>query len=131
MAKFFWFDSNGQKQGPITEQELRHLTSRGIITPETLLETDAGHKGLAGELHGCALKFNTAVEPSPFGTHSRRQSANLFSPTVVRVAVVLVIGGIIGTIVWTTMTGTTSDHGILDTIVSMFMSIREAVGGGR
>lgn len=53
--------SNGQKQGLITQQELKDLVGQGIITPETPLETDGGHKGKAGQVKGLFLE--PAVNP--------------------------------------------------------------------
>ena len=60
---YFYTDANGQKT-PVTEQQLQALINRGIITPETPLETDTGHTGLAGQIPG--LNFNTAAPP-PLG----------------------------------------------------------------
>lgn len=62
MANFFYTDANGQKQGPITDQQLKALAAKGIVTPNTPLETDSGHKGVAGQIPG--LQFNT-TSPSP------------------------------------------------------------------
>jgi len=63
MASFFYFDANGGKNGPYNEQQLQTLAAQGIITPSTPLETDGGHKGVAGQIPG--LKFNAAAQP-PF-----------------------------------------------------------------
>ena len=52
MAKFFLTDTNGNKQGPYNEQQLQSGIAKGIITPTTPLETDTGHKGLAGQIPG-------------------------------------------------------------------------------
>ena len=62
MATFFLTDKNGIKHS-FTEQQLQELATRGRITPNTPLETDTGHKGLAGQIPG--LTFNAAVQP-PF-----------------------------------------------------------------
>ena len=71
MAKFFLTDANGNKQGPYNEQQLQSGIAKGIITPTTPLESDTGHKGLAGQIPGL---FPTA--PSPFAqTVQSRQSA--------------------------------------------------------
>jgi len=59
MPNFFLTDSHGQKH-TLTEQQLQALAAQGTITPQTPLETDTGHKGLAGQIPG--LKFNA---PSP------------------------------------------------------------------
>lgn len=53
MPNFFvYIDANGQRQGPINNQQLRKLVTQGIITPQTQLETDSGHKGFAGQIKG-------------------------------------------------------------------------------
>ena len=63
MANYFYMDSDGIKQGPLNDQQLQTLATRGIIEPTTSLETDTGHTGLAGQIPG--LRFNTAA-PSAF-----------------------------------------------------------------
>ena len=52
MPNFFFTDATGKKQGPLNALQLKALAERGIITPTTLLETDTGHKGTAGQLRG-------------------------------------------------------------------------------
>ena len=49
---YFYIDANGQKQGPINDQQLQTLVARGIITPHTPMETDTGYKGMAGQIPG-------------------------------------------------------------------------------
>ncbi|GHT15793.1 hypothetical protein FACS1894170_13330 [Planctomycetales bacterium] len=61
MANFFYYDANGTKQGPIAPQELQNLVVQGIVTQETPLETDTGHKGKAGQIKG----LFPASQPSP------------------------------------------------------------------
>lgn len=63
MTSYFYFDSNGQKQGPVTEPQLKALAEQGVITPKTQIETDTGHKGFAEQIPW--LKFGTAVHGSP------------------------------------------------------------------
>jgi len=58
--KYFFTDSSGQKQGPVSLQQLQTLASEGLITPMTSLETGGGHKGVAGQIP--YLDFNS-VEP--------------------------------------------------------------------
>ena len=62
MTNFFYTDTSGQKQ-QINDQQLQALAAKGIITPTTLLETDSGHQGMAGQIPG--LNFSNAA-PSPF-----------------------------------------------------------------
>jgi len=61
MANFFLTDANGNKRGPYNEQQLQSGIAKGIITPTTPLETDTGHKGLAGQIPG----LFPAPQPSP------------------------------------------------------------------
>lgn len=63
MPNFFYTDATGNKQGPLTPQQLQALATRGTITPTTPLETDTGHKGLAGKVPG--LNWET-VTSTPF-----------------------------------------------------------------
>ena len=52
MANFFYYDTTGQKFGPVNEAQLKALAMRGIINPQTPMETDTGHKGQAGQIPG-------------------------------------------------------------------------------
>ena len=56
---YFYTDENGYRFGPIDIQRLQTLAYRGTITAATPLETDTGHKGLAGQIPG--LKFNPVI----------------------------------------------------------------------
>lgn len=52
---YFYFDQNGQKQGPVDGQQLQTLVTQGMITAESPLETESGEKGAAKQVPG--LKF--------------------------------------------------------------------------
>jgi len=52
MINYFYTDTNGSKQGPVTTQQLQELVAQGIVGPYTPLETDGGHKGVAGQVPG-------------------------------------------------------------------------------
>jgi len=60
MPNYFYTDENGQKYGPIDVQRLQTLADRGVITPSTPLETDAGHKGVAGQIRDLTFRAQTA-----------------------------------------------------------------------
>ncbi|MDR3108475.1 MAG: GYF domain-containing protein [Planctomycetaceae bacterium] len=62
MSTFFYTDAGGQRQGPMNIQQLNELTASGIITPNTTLEAEGGHKGIAGQVP--ELNFNNT--PSHF-----------------------------------------------------------------
>ena len=51
-TNFFYLDQNNQKQGPVTEEQLKELVARGVIVPKTPMETDTGQSGLAGQIPG-------------------------------------------------------------------------------
>ena len=59
---YFYFDQTNQKQGPVSEQQLKELAAQGIIGPHTPMETDTGHKGVAGQIPGL---FPAASPPPP------------------------------------------------------------------
>jgi len=80
MPNYFFTDANGVKRGPVNDQQLQALVAQGVITPSTLLETEGGHKGTAGQIPG--LRFNTAPPPSfaqPAQTTSYSQSTPSYS----------------------------------------------------
>jgi hypothetical protein len=72
MPNFFYFDQHNQKFGPITEEQLKGLAASGLITPQTPMETDSGHKGVAGQIPG--INFGTAA-PSPFAQPIPKQQS--------------------------------------------------------
>jgi ankyrin repeat protein len=65
MSTWFYYDSNGQKQGPISGGQLKGLAKAGMITPETVVETET-EKGIktakAGKVKG--LTFIAVPEPT-------------------------------------------------------------------
>jgi len=56
MANYFYTDENGQKQGPVSAEQVKELVVQGIVKPNTLLEirldtlpeTENGHVVEAG-----------------------------------------------------------------------------------
>jgi len=52
MPNYFYFNASGQRQGPINDQQLQSLVAQKVITAQTQLETESGHKGLAGQIPG-------------------------------------------------------------------------------
>ena len=79
MAYWFYYTVNGQKQGAVTEEQLKELAKAGKITPGTMLEHQSGDKTIAAEVKW--LTFGepaqnqtstptTPVEPTPFTASS-------------------------------------------------------------
>ena len=52
MAKWFYYNEKGEKQGPITSGQLKGLAKQGLITPETMVENEEGKSAPAGTVKG-------------------------------------------------------------------------------
>lgn len=50
IADFYYYDQNDQRQGPFSKQQIKELAAQKTITPETLLEDDAGQQEVAGQI---------------------------------------------------------------------------------
>ena len=73
MPNYYYFDVNGTKKGPYSRQQLDELKTRGIIMPDTRMETGSGHKGVAKQIPGLfADESNpfTATSPETQGPNS-------------------------------------------------------------
>lgn len=99
MANFFYTDENGTKHS-INDQQLQTLAMKGVIKPETPLETDSGHTGLAGQIPG--LQFNTAA-PSPFAQMAQQNVAvpvaeqsrgSSWQVTLIGIVLISIVGGV-------------------------------------
>ena len=60
MANWYYFDNNGQKQGPYSGGQLKWLAKNGKITPETIVETEDGKTAPARKVKGL-----TFIAPTP------------------------------------------------------------------
>ncbi len=52
MANWYYYDASGKKTGPVDNEGMKRLAGNGVITPETVIETEAGRKGVAGKIQG-------------------------------------------------------------------------------
>jgi hypothetical protein len=52
MSVWFYYDSDGQKQGPITGGRLKGLAKAGLITPGTMVQTEDGKAAPARRVKG-------------------------------------------------------------------------------
>ncbi len=50
MQLWYYYDDSGVKQGPVSERQLKKMAADKMISVETLLETEIGQKGKAGQL---------------------------------------------------------------------------------
>ncbi|MDR3232681.1 MAG: DUF4282 domain-containing protein [Planctomycetaceae bacterium] len=63
MAHWFYFDSNSEKQGPISGRELKALVAESIILPETIVETEGGRRVPAKNITGLTFPASIVTEP--------------------------------------------------------------------
>ena len=77
MANFFYFDQTNQKQGPVSEEQLKELATQGLINPNTPMETDTGHQGTAGQIPGI-------FPPNPFAASTVAPAAMPVATTTIR-----------------------------------------------
>jgi hypothetical protein len=59
MPNYYYFDASGQKYGLVNDQRLQALAAQGVITPNTPLETEGGHRGVAGQIPGLRFPVQT------------------------------------------------------------------------
>jgi len=59
MSTFYYYDNDGQKQGPVTSKQLKGLAQEGQITPETIIESEEGMTSPARQMK--SLTFDTAA----------------------------------------------------------------------
>ena len=94
---YFFIDANGQQQGPVNEQQLKALAERGIITPTTPLTTDAGHKGVAGQIRGLfnapAPTTNQTTPQSVPVPATEQSGGSSWQVTVIGAVLILIAGG--------------------------------------
>jgi len=63
MSTWFYYDNKGQKLGPVSGGQLKGLAKAGMITPETIVETESGRRVLAEKIQG--LTFVEPVQHPP------------------------------------------------------------------
>ena len=66
MAKFYYFDKNGTKYGPVTIEQVQYLALNGVIGSQTPMENEKGQRGMAGQIQGIQWpQIRTAVPVPP------------------------------------------------------------------
>jgi len=82
---WYYYDNDGRKKGPFTNEQLIELVKQGLVTRETILENEKGQTGPARRIK--ALPFPPLlqpvppqpVEPNPF-VFTPQESDNPFAP---------------------------------------------------
>jgi hypothetical protein len=62
MTTWFYYDKNGQKQGPISGGKLKGFAKVGLIEPETLVEAESGKTVPARKIHGLTFLITPPVQ---------------------------------------------------------------------
>jgi len=75
---YFYFDQDNQKQGAVSEEQLKELAAQGLITPHTPMETDTGHKGVAGQIPGLFQAAQPSQTPKVESSSVTPPHADLF-----------------------------------------------------
>jgi hypothetical protein len=60
---WYYYDNNGQKQGPINDTQLKILAGNGRICPDTIIEAENGQQGKARQVRLHGLQFAPQVVP--------------------------------------------------------------------
>ena len=63
MANLYYYDSNGQKRGPVSFEQLKQLALQGVVSPETKLETEEGKTGQAKNVKDLTFPETAIQEP--------------------------------------------------------------------
>ena len=74
MSTWYYYDNNGQKQGPVTGGQLKGLARAGRITPETVVENEEGKSVPARKIQGLTFaeamqsEIKPSAEPNTYAT---------------------------------------------------------------
>ena len=52
MPNWFYYDELGTRNGPVPSEDLKYLADTGVVTPETIVETDSGKQAYAKDVRG-------------------------------------------------------------------------------
>ncbi|MDR2437988.1 MAG: DUF4870 domain-containing protein [Planctomycetaceae bacterium] len=63
MTNWYYYDQTGQKCGPIDSQTLKTLVQHGIITNNTIVETETGKSDKAENVKGLDFLLHTSSAP--------------------------------------------------------------------
>lgn len=83
MSHWFYFDNNGTKQGPITTVQLKTLAQKGVVTSETLIETEQGKQAPAGKIRGLEFAPSVSIPLRMNSTSDNRISTEESFSTIV------------------------------------------------
>lgn len=62
MSIWHYYTSTNEKQGPFSSAELKQLALNGVVTPETIVETDSGKRAVAQKVKGLVF-LTDKLEP--------------------------------------------------------------------
>ena len=80
VTTWYYYDSNGQKQGPITGGQLKGLAKTGKIFPDTVVESEKGRNVAAREIKGLNFLKPTPPESLPSTSPQKTQHSVAVPP---------------------------------------------------
>ena len=107
MAIYFYYDENGEKQGPCTEEQLRKLATSGTIRPSTKLVTENDNTISRAKQVVPLFRFKEKDEssgqpasPGLFDIHFTRFVSNTWISVIWVIAIIVLFCGALSAIYW-------------------------------
>ena len=79
MAKWYYFDEEGKRTGPVRGRDIKQLAWQGTVTPETRVENEKGQIGYAKDIVG--LKFLETAQSAISETMPSELSTVMLPPS--------------------------------------------------
>lgn len=76
MSQWYYYDPNGNKIGPTTSAALKSLVQQGLVTPETIIQTERGATVLAKSINGLVFPLSSKQVPPVLPSPPRPSSGN-------------------------------------------------------
>jgi hypothetical protein len=80
MTNWFYYDNLGVKQGPMSDDAIKSLIARGIITPQTIIETEDGNSELVDQMKKLIPQHGQPQYPPQYGQPTHPQTGGLKPP---------------------------------------------------
>jgi hypothetical protein len=89
MTNWYYYDDNRQMQGVYSDGQLQWLAMHGIVTPDTLVESDAGGVSQAKKVKGLVFVKTTRKKPFLKAINKQRVSEQKWYKFAILLAVTL------------------------------------------
>jgi len=82
MANWFYYNENGEKI-QVTGDQLKGLAKAGLITPETIVETEEGKTARAGKVKGLTFPDTLSIDEDNIATPITEETCNVVPPSTI------------------------------------------------